>query len=79
MRMKSWRLLRLKETLSNREDPSYILDWHLDTGILWLKDNKYDFRIASTDGKDHILTCDLKLDRVNLHVVNKFITEITLG
>ena len=56
-----------------------VLEWHLDTAILFLKENKIDFRINHQDLKDYMITCDFKPERANLKVMQGIITEVTYG
>lgn len=62
--------------LNNSE---YILDWNLDSGILWLNENNIEYRITCRDGNNYVTINDFKVERVNLEIENKKIINITYG
>jgi hypothetical protein len=44
-----------------------------------VNESDYYVRITQRDGKDYMITCDLRFDRINFHINNGLITEATIG
>lgn len=44
-----------------------------------IKENGFDFRISQEDGVDYMLTCDLRLDRMNVVIEKGIITNAEIG
>lgn len=44
-----------------------------------LNDNNIEFRVTKKDGKFYMITCDFKLNRLNIELENNIITNIKLG
>jgi hypothetical protein len=42
-------------------------------------ENGYYVRVTQRDGKDYMITCDFRIDRINFHIENGFVIEATTG
>lgn len=42
-------------------------------------DQKYKVRIVQEDGKDYSMTCDIRMDRINLSINKKVVTNAYFG
>ena len=51
----------------------------IDDADVYLEAQNLRHRTASTDGHAHVGTRDVRTDRVNLRVVNGFVTEAFVG
>lgn len=60
-------------------DYNHLIGVEIKSAIKDLDREDVDYRIVSIDGKGMIITCDFKMERLNLYVVDNKITNITLG
>lgn len=70
-----------KELLMDYFKPKFtdIINWHLDTAILFLDEHGFKFRIVKNNNKYFVLIRNFLPNRVNLFIENGFVTKITLG
>ena len=56
-----------------------LIGMNKDDGFELCKENDYKFRITREDSNNHIITCDLRFDRINVEIDNGIITKCNLG
>ena len=53
-----------------------LIDQHIDAAELMAANHGYKIRIVSKDGQHLIVTRDVRVDRINVEVTNKIITNV---